>query len=129
MRIPLEFVKLYVNNLYKKMNIFKKVNLFHVIDVLCYYSINQISFFMTNENEHDFNEKLILFGKRIKELRISAGYNSYEVFAWENNLSRIQYWKMEQGTNCTLKSLNKILKVHQLSFSDFFSLVEDKNEL
>lgn len=129
MRIPLRFVKSSVNQLYKKMNIFKKVNLFHVIDVLCYSSINQISFFMTNENEHDFNEKLIQLGKRIKELRISAGYNSYEVFAWENNLSRIQYWKMEQGTNCTLKSLNKILEIHQLSFSDFFSSIEDKNEL
>ena len=84
---------------------------------------------MTNENERDFNTTLIQLGKRIKELRISAGYKSYEVFAWENNLSRIQYWKMEQGTNCTLKSLNKILKIHQLSFNEFFSSVEDKNEL
>lgn len=80
-------------------------------------------------SEQNFSENLIRLGKRIKELRIEAGYKSYEVFAWENSLSRIQYWKMEKGTNCTLKSLHKILEIHQLSFSDFFSSIEERKEL
>lgn len=60
---------------------------------------------MVNEQSKEFNNLIVSIGERIKSLRINAGYKSYEVFAWENNLSRIQYWKMEKGTNCTLKSL------------------------
>ena len=41
-------------------------------------------------------------GSKLKKLRVNAGYKSYEVFAWDNKISRIQYWKMEKGTNCTL---------------------------
>ena len=51
-------------------------------------------------------------GKELKKLRIKAGYKSYEVFSWDNKISRIQYWKMEKGTNCTLKSLKRILDIH-----------------
>ncbi|MFQ3335411.1 MAG: hypothetical protein ACI94N_000762, partial [Candidatus Arcticimaribacter sp.] len=46
----------------------------------------------------------ISFITELKKLRISAGYKSYEVFAWDNKISRIQYWKMEKVTNCSLKS-------------------------
>ena len=80
----------------------------------------------TNENVEEFNRIKVSIGLKIKSLRVEAGYKSYEVFAWENNLSRIQYWKMEQGTNCTLKSLHKILQIHELSFQDFFNKLEDK---
>ncbi len=59
-------------------------------------------------------------GNKLKRLRIDSGYSSYEIFAWENNLSRIQYWKMEKGTNCTLKSLDRVLKVHKLTVEQFF---------
>lgn len=41
-------------------------------------------------------------GSELKKLRVKSGYKSYEVFAWDNKISRIQYWKMEKGTNCTL---------------------------
>lgn len=77
----------------------------------------------------DFNKSIEVIGKKLRELRISAGYRSYEVFAWENSLSRIQYWKMEQGTNCTLKSLQKILKIHEISYQEFFSLIDDNEAL
>ena len=79
-----------------------------------------------NENVEEFDRIKVSIGSKIKSLRIEAGYKSYEVFAWENNLSRIQYWKMEQGTNCTLKSLHKVLRIHELSFQDFFNKLEDK---
>jgi hypothetical protein len=81
---------------------------------------------MVNEQSKDFNKLIVSIGERIKSLRINAGYKSYEVFAWENNLSRIQYWKMEKGTNCTIKSLYKVLKVHDLTYKEFFDSLEDK---
>ena len=81
---------------------------------------------MVNEQSKKFNNLIVSIGERIKSLRINAGYKSYEVFAWENNLSRIQYWKMEKGTNCTLKSLDKVLKVHNLTYKEFFDSLEDK---
>ena len=46
---------------------------------------------MGDELSNEFNKMIDLIGKSIKNLRINAGYKSYEVFAWENNLSRIQY--------------------------------------
>lgn len=81
---------------------------------------------MRNAQPEEFNSIINQIGERIKALRIKAGYKSYEVFAWENNLSRIQYWKMEKGTNCTLKSLHKVLKIHRLTYREFFDSLEDK---
>lgn len=81
---------------------------------------------ITEEGMMEFEEAKVAIGAKIKSLRVDAGYKSYEVFAWENNISRIQYWKMEQGTNCTLKSLYRVLKIHELSFQDFFNVLNDK---
>lgn len=69
------------------------------------------------------DEQILKIGKRIKELRIEAGYSSYEFFAWEHGLPRVQYWRMEKGTNFTIKSLIKVLDVHNLSLKDFFSQI------
>lgn len=69
------------------------------------------------------NEKEILIdiGERLKKLRIKKGYSSYESFAIENNLSRMQYWRIEKGlTNITIRSLVRILEIHGLSIEDFF---------
>ena len=68
-----------------------------------------------------FEDLKIKIGSELRRLRIEAGHNSYEIFAWEHNISRIQYWKMEKGTNCTLKSLVKVLNAHNISIDDFFS--------
>lgn len=84
---------------------------------------------MASKAPNNFETIVGAIGKKLRELRIAAGYKSYEVFAWENSLSRIQYWKMEQGTNCTLKSLYKVLQIHQMSYGDFFSSIEDKEAL
>lgn len=81
---------------------------------------------MGNNQSDDFSKITLSIGEKIKFLRINAGYKSYEVFAWENNLSRIQYWKMEKGTNCTLKSLHKVLSIHKLTYKEFFDSIEDK---
>ena len=70
--------------------------------------------------EIQFEELLPKIGMKLKQMRINKGYTSYEMFAWENKLSRIQYWKMERGTNCTLKSLNRVLEIHHLTIDQFF---------
>ena len=109
----------------KKIYILYEVN--YNVYILFFRCI--IFFFMTKKNVNEFDLTLKALGVEIRTLRIQAGYKSYEVFAWENNLSRIQYWKMEQGTNCTLKSLYKVLQIHELSFGDFFKSIDDKAKL
>jgi DNA-binding XRE family transcriptional regulator len=69
----------------------------------------------------EFDTLMIQVANKLKELRINAGYSSYENFAWDNNINRMQYWKMEKGeTNFTMKSLHKILSAHKLSIAEFF---------
>jgi len=64
--------------------------------------------------------RILEISKKLKELRIEKGYTSYENFAIENGISRMQYWRMEQGSNFTFQSLLKILDGHQVSLSEFF---------
>lgn len=63
-------------------------------------------------------------GTALKDLRIKGGWSSYETFAIENNLDRKQYWRMENGTNVTLKSLIKVLAIHKLTFKQFLRDLE-----
>jgi len=69
------------------------------------------------------NEKKICkeIGVKLKDLRVKNGYSSYENFALEHELSRMQYWRIEKGlTNLTLRSLIKILNIHKIDLNDFF---------
>lgn len=67
-------------------------------------------------------EVLKEIGEKLRQLRIKNGYKSYESFAIENNLSRMQYWRIEKGqTNITIKSLKKILDIYKMSITDFFN--------
>jgi len=68
---------------------------------------------------NEFDEISIQFGNAIRKRRIDAGYKSYEQFAEDNNISRIQYWKMENGNNFTLKSLLRVLDGLNVDFNDF----------
>lgn len=58
--------------------------------------------------------------EKIKALRFKKGYSSYETFANDFNLDRKQYWRIENGSNITLKTLEKILEIHNISVNDFF---------
>lgn len=58
---------------------------------------------------------------RIKELRISAGYSGYENFAFDHDLDRKQYWRLENGQNMSLKSLARILDLHQIGIKWFIN--------
>lgn len=77
---------------------------------------------MTKQNKY---EKISLsIGQKLKKLRIEKGYRSYETFAYEHELPRVQYWRMEKGTNFTLKNLLKILEIHEISIGEFFKDIE-----
>jgi transcriptional regulator with XRE-family HTH domain len=66
-------------------------------------------------------EVLIKIGEKLKKLRIEKGYTSYESFAIANDLSRMQYWRIEKGqSNITIRSLLAILKIHKVSLEKFF---------
>ena len=67
-------------------------------------------------------------GKAIKVMRIKSGSKSYEKFAVDNSLSKIQYFKMEKGTNFTLNSLLKILEVHDIDFYTFIAKVKKNKD-
>ncbi|MDB9836693.1 hypothetical protein OAC51_07300 [Flavobacteriaceae bacterium] len=73
------------------------------------------------ESSDAFESLKTNIGSELKKLRVNAGYKSYEVFAWDNKISRIQYWKMEKGTNCTLKSLKRVLDIHDMRMDTFFN--------
>ena len=57
---------------------------------------------------------------KLKKLRVDAGYTSAETFAFEKEINRVQYWRMEKGSNFTMNSLIKILDVHKLTLEEFF---------
>jgi DNA-binding XRE family transcriptional regulator len=59
-------------------------------------------------------------GEKLKQLRIDAGYTSYENFAWDYDLSSRYYWGVEKGRNISLTYLIKILEIHKISIEDFF---------
>ena len=68
----------------------------------------------------ELNELHQKIGAELKRMRLLAGFSSYEVFADKNKLSKIQYFKMEKGTNFTLKSLDRVLKIHDIPIINFF---------
>lgn len=67
------------------------------------------------------DEHLEQVGEKLKELRIDAGYKSYETFANDFELDRKQYWRIEAGANITLRTLIKALEIHKLSLKEFFN--------
>ena len=62
--------------------------------------------------------------EKLERLRIEKGFTSYENFAIEYGISRMQYWRMEKGTNFTFESLLKILDAHKITLEEFFKGIE-----
>jgi len=77
---------------------------------------------------NDLDQIIQTIGNELKAMRIAAGYASYEQFAFDKRLSRIQYYKMERGTNCTLKSLVKVLDAHEVDFHTFLNKLYHQKE-
>jgi transcriptional regulator with XRE-family HTH domain len=64
---------------------------------------------------------LIKLGKRIRELRIKKGYKSYEIFAYENDFSRAQMGRYENGENLRYESLLKVIRALGVTPKEFFN--------
>ena len=73
-------------------------------------------------NEDEFIEaELTKIGNRIKELRRSKGYTSYEYFAYEHNFPRSQFGRYERGEDLRYSSLLKVISAFGLTVKEFFS--------
>jgi hypothetical protein len=64
--------------------------------------------------------RVVAIGEKLKKLRIKKGYPAYDYFAFEHDISRVLYWRMEKGTNFTIGSFLKVLKAHDMSMKEFF---------
>ncbi len=62
------------------------------------------------------DNRISQIANRVKELRKEAGAVSYDYFAWENKIPRVQYWRMEKGTNFTIKNLLRIFDAHDMKW-------------
>jgi hypothetical protein len=69
----------------------------------------------------DTDKLLQKLGERIKLLRISKGFTSYEYFAYEHNISRAQFGRYEQGQDLRFSSLIKIVNAFGMTLDEFFS--------
>jgi transcriptional regulator with XRE-family HTH domain len=70
--------------------------------------------------QKELDPRIRQIAKKIRELRFEKGYSNHEFFAWDNEIGRAQYWKVEKGSNITIKTLLKILDIHDISLSKFF---------
>ena len=73
---------------------------------------------MAKKNE-ETDKRILEVSQKIKDLRVKRGYTSAENFAYDNELNRVQYWRVESGANVTLKTLLKILDIHKISLEEF----------
>lgn len=72
------------------------------------------------ETEKNIELNIKKVAERIKQLRFDSGCTSYETFAFDNEINRVQYWRIEKGYNITLKTFFKILKIHNITPEEFF---------
>ncbi len=68
----------------------------------------------------ELDSRILQIAEKFQRLRKLRGYSSYENFAWDNGINRVQYWRLEKGTNFTITTLLKVLDVHKLTLKDFF---------
>lgn len=74
------------------------------------------------KEEEALTHLLKRIGRKLTELRKKSGYTSHEDFAFDHDIPRVQYWRLEKGqTNLTMKSLVKLLAIHKLTVEEFFS--------
>ena len=59
-------------------------------------------------------------GERVRELRKAKGYTSYETFAFDHDIPRVQYGRLEKGVNFRIATLMRILDIHKIALEEFF---------
>ncbi|MBX2966202.1 MAG: XRE family transcriptional regulator [Cyclobacteriaceae bacterium] len=70
------------------------------------------------------DSQLKAIGERVRDLRIKAGYSSYDSFADYHDMTPKQYWRLETGKNFMMTSLLSILKIHKITLEEFFKNLE-----
>lgn len=73
------------------------------------------------KDQKDLDPRIIQIAEKLERIRKEKGYTSYENFAIDKGISRMQYWRMEKGTNFTFESFLKILDAHKMTLDEFFS--------
>ena len=76
--------------------------------------------FYMDEVEINIEANIKKVADKIRQLRIDSNYSSYETFAFDNEINRVQYWRVESGKNITLKTFFKILSIHNITPEEFF---------
>jgi hypothetical protein len=85
--------------------------------ILCF----KLTFNFVSKAAGNTDKRLVKIAQKIKKMRLDKGYTSYETFAWEHEMNRVQYWRIEKGSNITLASLLKVLDIHKITLDEFFS--------
>ena len=68
-------------------------------------------------------------GVKLTDLRKQKGYSSHEDFAYDYDLPRVQYWRIEKGkANLTIRSLNRLLAIHKLTVEEFFCILSKESK-
>jgi transcriptional regulator with XRE-family HTH domain len=70
--------------------------------------------------------EVLLLANRIKQLRKQAGYTSYEIFAYDHNITRSQWGRYERGEDIRFTSLVRICNMFRITLEEFFSEGFDK---
>ena len=78
----------------------------------------------TNSSNILVDNRLAEMGRYIKHLRKTKTTLSAEDFANEKGFDRVQYSRIEKGTNITMKTLLKVIDAHNMSLKEFFSSFE-----
>ena len=88
------------------------------------YRVNYMRLFskfrFMEKSKKELDKEILQVAEKIKALRVKAGFTSYETFAFTKDINRVQYYRIEKGQNITLKTLIKVLKIHNLTIQDFF---------
>jgi hypothetical protein len=79
---------------------------------------------MEKKEVKKLDKRILKIADKLRKMRIEKGYTSYDSFAWDNDLSRIHYWRIEKGSNLTMQTLLKILDIHKITLSEFFKGIE-----
>jgi DNA-binding XRE family transcriptional regulator len=117
------FIYLHGANIKNKLNyILFGVDFFEVTKYEIELVIASLMVKIKNEtpNSKELDIRIQKIANKIKQLRIAAGYTNYEYFAYEIEMSRMQYWRLEKGKNMTLETLFTVLDAHKMSLEDFF---------
>lgn len=79
--------------------------------------------------EEALKSTLERIGIKLTDLRKQKGYSSHEDFAYDYEIPRVQYWRIEKGkTNLTIKSLCRLLTIHKLTVEEFFCALHKESK-